>query len=141
MAEKFRFLDHTADAKFQAYGSTLEEAYANAALATVSLMWEPAGVEKKSDREVEVHGRDLEQLLVRYLGEIIYLFETQSFLVSAVERLSIEQRDCGFLLRAVLRGDDRPERYAFHGEVKAVTYNEMRIDLGCPVTLQVVVDI
>jgi SHS2 domain-containing protein len=27
------------------------------------------------------------------------------------------------------------------GEVKAVTYNEMRIDQSCPVTVQVVVDI
>jgi SHS2 domain-containing protein len=141
MVEKFRFLDHTADAKFQAYGRTVEEAFANAALATVSLMWEPAGVEKKIDRPVDVQGRDLEQLLVRFLGEIIYLLETRSFLVAAVDDLTIEKADEGFRLKAVFRGDDRPARYAIFGEVKAVTYNEMRIDQGCPVTVQVVVDI
>jgi SHS2 domain-containing protein len=36
--ERYRFLRHTADAKFQAFGTTLEEAFINAALATASLM-------------------------------------------------------------------------------------------------------
>lgn len=141
MVEKFRFLDHTSDAKFQAYGRTIEEAFANAALATVSLMWDPAKVETKLNHPVGVKGRDLEQLLVQFLGEIIYLFETRSFLVAAVEGLTIEKTDDGFRLQAVFRGDDRPAKYAIFGEVKAVTYNEMRIDQGCPVTVQVVVDI
>lgn len=141
MAEKFRFLDHTADAKFQAYGRTLEEAFANAALATVSLMWDPAELRPSLIRPVVVEGSDLEQLLVRFLGEIIYLFETRGFLTAAADGLTIEKTDQGFRLQATFRGDDRRERYAVFGEVKAVTYNEMRIDLGCPVTIQVVVDI
>lgn len=141
MSEKFRFLNHTADAKFQAYGGTLEEAFANAALATASLMWNPAEVEKTLDFPVDVQGRDLEQLLVRFLGEIIYLFETRSFLVAAVDALTVEKVNGGFRLRAVFRGDDRPARYSIFGEVKAVTYNEIRVDQGCPVTIQVVVDI
>jgi SHS2 domain-containing protein len=141
MDEKFRFLDHTADAKFQAYGRTMEEAFANAALATISLMWDPAEVESRLSHPIDVKGRDLEQLLVRFLGEIIYLLETRSFLAAAVDDVIIEKADKGFRLRAVFRGDDRPARYSIFGEVKAVTYNEMRIDLGCPITVQVVVDI
>ena len=31
-AQKFRYLSHTADAKFQAFGASLEEAFSNAAL-------------------------------------------------------------------------------------------------------------
>jgi SHS2 domain-containing protein len=140
-AVKFRFLDHTADAKFQAYGRTLEEAYSHAALALASLMWNPAGVELRLDHQVHVQGRDLEQLLVRFLGEVIYLFEARSFLAAAVEGTSIEKAEEGFRLRAVFKGDDRPERYPLGGHVKAVTYNEMVIDQGCPVTVQVVVDV
>ncbi len=141
MVEKFRFFDHTADAKFQAYGLTLEEAFSNAALATISLMWDPAKIEARLNHRVEVQGRDLEQLLVQFLGEIIYLFETRSFLVAAADELTIEKIDDSLRLQAVFRGDDRPARYAIFGEVKAVTYNEMRIDQSCPVTVQVVVDI
>jgi len=40
MMQKYRILPHTADAKFQAFGASLEEAFANAALATASLMWD-----------------------------------------------------------------------------------------------------
>jgi protein archease len=141
MPEKFRFLDHTSDAKFQAYGLTLEEAFGNAALATVSLMWNPAQVEQTRSHPVEVQGKDLEQLLVRFLGEIIYLFETRGFLLAGVDGLAIEKTEDGFRLRAFFRGDDRPAKYAVFGEVKAITYNEMRIDQGPAVTVQVVVDI
>jgi protein archease len=141
MSEKFRFLDHTADAKFQAYGRTLEEAFGNAALATVSLMWDPVQVEQTRRRPVEVRGKDLEQLLVRFLAEIIYLFETRGFLLGAVDELAVEKAEDGFRLRAVFRGDDRRAKYAIFGEVKAITYHEMRIDEGPAVTVQVVVDI
>jgi SHS2 domain-containing protein len=139
--DRFRFLDHTADAKFQAFGRTLEEAFANAALAVASLMWDPAEVERKLEHLVDVQGRDLEQLLVRFLGEIIYVFETRRFLAAGVDDLTIDREDGGFRLRAVFWGDDTPEKYAVFGEVKAVTYNEMMIDQGCPVTVQVVVDV
>jgi len=140
-AEKFRFLDHTADAKFQAFGRTLEEAFANAALAVASLMWDPAKVGPMLDHLVDVQGRDLEQLLVRFLGEIIYVFETRGFLVAAVPDLTIDKEDGGLRLRAVFKGDNQPAQYVIFGHVKAVTYNEMRIDQGCPVTVQVVVDV
>ena len=43
--QKFKYLQHTADAKFQAFGKTLEEAFCNAALAMVSLMWDPEKIE------------------------------------------------------------------------------------------------
>ncbi len=141
MVEKFRFLDHTADAKFQAFGGTLEEAFGNAVLATVSLMWDAEKVEKRMVRPVRVRGRDLEQLLVRFLGEVIYIWETTAFLTAVVENIVIERAGEGFRLGALFRGDDRPERYPIFGEVKAVTYNEMKIERGHPVSVQVVLDI
>jgi SHS2 domain-containing protein len=141
MGERFRFLDHTADAKFQAFGRTLEEAFASAVLATASLMWEPEKVEKRLGYPVNVRGRDLEQLLVRFLGEVIYLWETRAFLTAAAENIVLEPSDDGYRLSGFFRWDDRPEKYAVFGEVKAVTYNEMKIERGRPVSVQVVLDI
>ncbi len=141
MREKFRYLEHTADAKFQAFGGTLEEAFANAVLATASLMWEPERVEKKGRHSVEVLGKDLEQLLVRFLGEVIYLWETRSFLTASADDVVIEPVAGGFRLKARFRGDARSEKYRVFGDVKAVTYNEMRIERGGAVSVQVVLDI
>jgi len=141
MEQKFIFLDHTADAKFQAFGRTLEEAFANAALATASLMWDVDSIPKRVRYPFGVRGRDLEQLLVQFLQEIIYLFETKMFLLGSAEKLKIRESDHEYSLDAVFSGDDRRERYNIFGEVKAITYNEIKIEKNDRVTLQVVVDI
>jgi len=56
--ERYRFLEHTADAKFQAFGKTLEDAFCNAALATASLMWDWEEIEQnvKHPVEIPIHG-------------------------------------------------------------------------------------
>jgi SHS2 domain-containing protein len=141
MEQRFRFLDHTADAKFQAFGRTMEEAFANAALATASLMWDVDAIPKRVRHPLSVRGRDLEQLLVQFLQEIIYLFETKMFLLGSAEELKIKESDHGYSLEAVFSGDDRPGEHNIFGEVKAVTYNEMKIENNDRITLQVVVDI
>ncbi len=126
--ERYRFLDHTADAKFQAFGATLEEAFANAALAVASLMWDWAGRARERPLPVRVEGRDLEQLLYNFWRRSSYLFETRNFLLAAVEDITIEEDDEGTAWRPIFRGDTDPAQYEIFGEVKAVTYNEMRIE-------------
>src|SRR3989344_5902493 len=54
--EKYKFLEHTADAKFQAFGATLEEAFSNAALAMFSVMTEPGKIKPKLEREISTDG-------------------------------------------------------------------------------------
>ena len=140
--ERYRILPHTADGKFQAFGETLEEAFANAALATASLMWDWTKVEPKVRFAVRVRGRDLEQLLVKFLGEVIYLMETRRFLLAGVSGLKIEREEESYRIEAAFQGDKISGRYEIFGDVKAVTYNDMRIE-GCDCgicTVQVVVD-
>lgn len=157
--ERYRILDHTADGKFRAFGETLEEAFGNAALACASLMWDWERVERRVSFAVEVRGRDFEQLLYRFLEEVLYLFETRRFLLGAVEDLRIEEEEAAsigepsaapaepaefpptYRFTARFYGDDDISRYDFHGDVKAVTYNEMKIEHCCgPWVVQVVVD-
>jgi SHS2 domain-containing protein len=140
--ERYRILPHTADGKFQAYGETLDEAFANAALATASLMWDWTKVEPKVRFAVRVRGRDLEQLLVKFLGEVIYLMETRRFLLAGVSGVKIEREEESYRIEAASQGDEISGRYEIFGDVKAVTYSDMRIvDCDCGVcTVQVVVD-
>jgi len=138
----YRILPHTADGKFQAYGRTLEEAFGHAALAMVSLMWAWQGLEPRVRREVRVEGRDLERLLVRFLGEILYLFDNGRFLLGRVAEIEIGEAagGHGFALRAVLEGEALAERHEIHGGVKAVTYHDLKIEACDGYTVQVVVD-
>jgi SHS2 domain-containing protein len=140
--QRYRILPHTADGKFRAFGATREEAFANAALAAASLMWDWWSIKNIRSIPVAVLGRDLEQLLYLFLEEILYLHETKLFLLGAVEDLKIsEAEDKTFRLDAVLWGDEAGGRYEIFGDVKAVTYNEMKIERGCDGwSVQVVVD-
>ncbi len=138
---RYVFLDHTADAEFQAFGDTLEEALVNAALATASLMWDWQAVSGNARRRVEGDGGDLPQLLVRYLEEVIYLFGSEGFLLAGVEDLRAVEEGGRWKLHANFLGDRSPEKHRLRGEVKAITYNDMKIERNDGFMLQVVVDV
>lgn len=139
--ERYRFLEHMADAKFQAFGKTLEEAFTNAALATASLIWDWEKVEKKIEHKVEIEGKDLKQLLSSFLEEIIYLLDSKMFLLSFAEKVRIEKKGNRYALKAVFKGDKYSEEYKIYGGVKAITYDEMEIEDNDHFMVQVVVDI
>jgi SHS2 domain-containing protein len=140
--ERYRFLQHTADAKFQAFGATLGEAFANAALAVASVMWDWAKVARNVRLPVGVQGQDLERLLVNYLEEILFLLDTRAFLLAGVENIRLEETEAGWRLAADFVGDTNPAKYEITGEVKAVTYNEMRIERHARgASVQVVIDL
>lgn len=137
---RYKILDHTADGEFQAFGGTLEEVFANAALALASLMWDWEAVARNERISIQVRGRDQEQLLVKFLDEVIYLKETRRFLLGCVERLVLETSPEGLTLTAELAGDQASDRYKLHGDVKAATYNDMKITRNRGFCVQVVVD-
>jgi SHS2 domain-containing protein len=138
--KKYRFLEHTADAKFQAFGETLEEAFCNAALATASLMWDWEEIEQNVEHPVEIEGKDRKQLLCGFLEEIIYLLDSKSFLLSFPDHIRIEQKESKYTLKALFKGDNFNKKYPIHGDVKAITYNEMEIESNDHFMVQVVVD-
>lgn len=138
---RYRILPHTADGKFQAYGPTLGEAFGNAALAMASLMWDWSRIEPRVRHEIRVRGKDLEQLLVRFLGEIVYLLDTERFLLGRVADLGIDRDPHGgFELRAAVDGETLRGGHEIYGDVKAVTYHDLKIEECDGFTVQVVVD-
>jgi SHS2 domain-containing protein len=139
--ENYKFFHHTADAKFQAFGKTLEETFAHAALAVASLMWDWEIIEQKIGMPVVTDGKDLEQLLVNFLEEILYLLDTRNFLLSTVDDVTIEQRDKNWEIHANFRGDINVGQYEIYGDVKAITYNEITISNQAPYMVQVVADV
>jgi SHS2 domain-containing protein len=139
--KKYKFLHHTADAKFQAFGETMEEAFQQAALALVSLMWSWEKIDTRLEVPVQVKGHDMKQLLVNYLEEILYLFGTKRFLLSRVDDITIEREEGQCVLRARFKGDEYSSDTEVFGDVKAITYNEMEIKRTAPYMVQVVADV
>jgi len=144
--EKYTFFDKTADAKFQAFGVTLEESFKNSEEAMISVMFNIQELIDyditTEDREIVVEGANLEALLYNYLEEVLFLLAAESF-VGLVEKIIIKEMEEGFKLKAKIHGTQSINLES-HNEVKAVTYNEMYVkfdeEKGCYVA-QVVVDI
>lgn len=139
--KRYEFMPHTGEAKFRAYGGTLGEAFGNAALALASLMYDPDAVADTGSREVRVGGRDLQRLLLRFLEEVLFLAETEAFLTVGFDSVEIEESAEGYSLAAGLRGTSSVEDCELHGEVKAITYSEMKVEQGDSPCVQVVVDV
>jgi SHS2 domain-containing protein len=128
MKQPFRFLEHTADAYVEAYGSSLEEAFENAALATTDVMTEVEKVEAKNEETFTVEARDEFALLYSWLEEILLEFELKGKLYSRFEVSKIANTSDGFRLHAKAWGDNYdPEKHPSKVGIKAATYHQMAI--------------
>lgn len=118
MKDKFIFLEHTADIKFQAFGKNLNEVFENSALAMFKSMSDEK-IKSKNKRIIKVKGNDIESLLYNFLEEFLFLLDTKNFFLSKVK-----VKTDGKKLIAEIFGDN-VKNYKIHLDVKAVTYNEM----------------
>ncbi len=142
--KKFIFLSHKADAKFQAFGKTLEMLFGNAALAMVSLFLNSKTKVKRSvKKKIKVQGKDLESLLYNFLEEFLFLLDSERFLACKIKNIKIDKpkgKLGKYFLEAEIYGDGA-EKYNFVGSVKAVTYNQMFVKkIGERFVCQVVLD-
>jgi len=134
----YEFLEHTSDAKFRAYGKSLEECFANAAEAMTSVMTDPEKVDAKITKAVQITGKDLKQLLVNFLEELLFLLDTESFILHKVSSIKINPKGKEYFLSATLSGDKINEKYELLTGIKAVTYMDIEVAEN---HVQVVVDI
>ena len=134
---RYEFFEHTGDAKFRAYGSSLDKRFSNAALAVSSIMIDPADVTPNKERSIGVQAGDLNSLLYNFIEEILFLLDSQFFLLHAVKTLHVSEGE-NYALVATLTGDVNTGQYDIEGGVKAATYNEMEFTDDY---IQMVVDI
>lgn len=141
--DRFRYLEHTADAKFEAYGKTVEEAFINAAIATFNIITDTEEIKPKIKKKIKVDARRDTSLLYDFIEELLFLLDTEGFVMHDIEAMEIIKEDDGYSLTAETTGDDyRNYPGKVHGNIKSITYNDMSIteDDG-RWTLTVVVDI
>ena len=89
MGLKYKFLNHTADMKFQASGKTLEEAFENSALALLETITKGEKIKAVKRKKIAVKGKDYESLLYNFLEEFLFLLDAEGFIASKIENLEI----------------------------------------------------
>jgi SHS2 domain-containing protein len=120
---RYEVLPHTADLGVRVRGRDAAEVFANAAYALSDNLIDLRAVEPATERVIEVSASDIEDLLVRWLGELLFVFEQEAFIGCEFDvSLDAAEPTCG--LRAVARGERvDPARHTVYSEIKAVTYH------------------
>lgn len=121
----FKFLEHTADVKVRVVSNSLENAFIEAGKAIKQVIAEDVKVKEEKVKKIEIEADDMQGLLYNFLEEFLFFLDAEDFLVSKVKSLKIDKKN--FKLKASLIGDDA-SKYKFSNDVKAVTYNDMKIE-------------
>jgi SHS2 domain-containing protein len=121
----FKYLEHTADAEFIAYGRTLDEAFVNAARAMCGLVVDPAKVHA-SNPVTSATGSTIENLLYDWLSELLYQSEVDYLVFSRFE-VKIT-KDGEYLLQGRACGEKAGPAHEVSLHIKAVTYHDLRVE-------------
>ena len=125
-AGKFEFLEHTADVYVRAYGASMEEAYANAALAMFETMTDSNKIGQTQQETLEVEAEDQYALLYNWLEALLVKFETENMLFSKFEITDWMETAETFKFKAKVWGEKfDPKKHPQKVGVKAVTYHLM----------------
>lgn len=124
MRKPYEVFEHTADIGIHAFGSTIEELFCHAAEGMESLMVAPEQIRVMTSRQISVEGHDSISLLIAWLNELIFLFDTEYLLFRHFEIEAITET------RVIGRADgevyDR-QRHDLSSAIKAVTWHEASI--------------
>lgn len=123
---RFEFLEHTADVYIRAFGTSMEQAYENAALAMFETMTDSSKIEQTIEDSVEIEAEDQYALLYNWLEALLIKFETDGMLYSRFQINNWTETSESFRFTAKLWGekfnaDKHPQKVG----VKAVTYHLM----------------
>ncbi|MFX1385183.1 MAG: archease [Promethearchaeota archaeon] len=126
----FKFLDHTADVSVESWGSTLEEAFSQAALSLMSTITPKLNqISPKMERVIRVEAEDKEALLFDFLSEFLFLFDAYDLIFSEIIVQKINKIENKYILQALLKGEKfNKNKHETGIEVKAITYSFMNIE-------------
>ena len=123
--KRFELIDISGDAGIRAFGNNLEEIFLNAAAGMYSLITAPGSVTPQKSIEVTAESESLEGLLVSWLNELIFHFDTYGFIGKEIHIHELHDT----LLSAAVTGEDFvPERHGGGLLIKAATYHKLKIE-------------
>jgi SHS2 domain-containing protein len=123
----YQFFDHTGDIGVSLTGRTVDELFASAAAAFTDSITAIEGVEPRRPEELSVAAPELDLLLVDFLSELLYRFDTRGWLTREAQ-VEVREFDGGWDLQGTLLGERHDEsRHRVRVLLKAVTYHQLHI--------------
>jgi len=125
MEKKYEFIEHTADLGFKAFGASLEALFAHAAEAFFEALVDLKTIEERTERSIETRAGALDDLMLNWLDEFLYLYDTEGLLfkrfqIQSIKENHIQARASGEILD--------PSRHEIRAGIKAVTYHQLYVE-------------
>ena len=120
----YRIIEHTADTGFEVRGATKAKVFEAAATAFFNMMWQIGAEQENEPETINVIGIDLEELLVNFLEEFLYLYDAKGLVCTRIKVETIGEtsvRAKAWLQKFNEAGDQELLN------VKAVTYHQLFI--------------
>ena len=135
----YELVDHTADVGIKAYGKNLSEAFENAAKAMFDIITDKSEIESIGQYDINLEAPDLEQLLVDFLSELLFLNSAKN-LVFGFFKVDLDNKNIS--LSAHVFGEKyNISKHKIGTEIKAVTYHMLEVRDKQPFHVQVIFDI
>lgn len=123
----YEIIDHTADIGIRAFGRSRKELFSHMAEGMSSLIVPPEEVKPRRWVPIKAQAKDWDLLLVAWLKELLYLFDTQHFLGKEFRIQRLEPTE----IEATVAGETLDlNRHSVDKEVKAVTYCDLKMTQG-----------
>ncbi len=116
--------DHTADIGLEAWGATFGEALAEAGLGLQAIMLDGGSVYPRDTRTFQVTAGDAGALLVAWLSELLFAFETDGWLSATIDISAADACKLSATARGEMFDDARHELGV---GVKAVSYHDLAV--------------
>jgi SHS2 domain-containing protein len=139
MTGRFEFVDHSGDLGVRVFGESFPQLFEQAAEALTFILTDPKAIRIKETRKILLEAKTDEELLITWLNELVYLFETEGLLFKTYNVFSVHDHH----LEALAQGEIYVEgRHPIKTTVKAATYHQLKISNDQGVwTAQVIFDL
>ncbi len=123
-AKPYRLISHTADLGMEVRGKDPADLFRQAAWSFFDIMVDARRIDPNQEKALSVEAPDRETLLVAWLGELLYIFETENLVFGKFLITSLTPQG----LQASAWGERYdPQKHLFKLGIKAVTYHQLRI--------------
>jgi protein archease len=123
----YEFFDHTGDVGVALLGRTIDELFVSSADAFNDTITPLECIEPRRPEELSVAAPELDLLLVDFLSELLYRFDTRGWLTRHAQ-VEVRERDGGWELEGTLIGERHdPARHPVKVLIKAVTYHGLQV--------------
>lgn len=120
----YLLLDHTADLRLEVKGSNPVDLFEKAGRALVHIMLDPIPSNGRDIKKISLFGDDFSDLIVRWLTEILYLFEGEHLVTTDINIDSLSSTTINATLKTL---PFDPMQYDILREIKAVTYHQIDV--------------